>query len=107
MGLTRDQLNEEARQNLEASIYRHEDGPTPFYLNCPLDYIEDVARGLTEVDIILFLWGYCVIKVGGREWCLDGDLPLWRKARDCARQLQKQGLLDDSVFQGGFAYQRR
>jgi hypothetical protein len=68
------------------------DGLTPYRLDCPLDAIEDVARGLAEGTIKFFFRKY-LIKVGDWEWSLDGDLALWRKARAYAASLSSQGLL--------------
>jgi len=42
------------------------DGPTPYYLDCPLDAIEDVARGLAEGRIVFLLQRH-IIQVGERE----------------------------------------
>lgn len=100
-----------AEEDANAEVMRRlsrKDGPTPFYLNCPLDAIEDVARGgyRDAPTVILFLHTDHVIVVDDREWRLDSRLKLWRKARAYARQLVGQGLLVDSPIQGGVAFGR-
>ena len=100
------QLAELDRQSAEHMIPTWPwDGPAPYYLNCPLDAIEDVARSLAE-GTILFLWRDHVIRVGEREWSLDGDLPLWRKAKAYAAQLAQQGLLAATPMPGGRTYSK-
>lgn len=106
-GLTESQRMAEEGANA-AAMYRlnRKDGPTPYYLNCPIDAVEDVARNLRSEPVILFQWAYHVIKVGDDEWRLDNDLHIWRKARACAMRLVKEGLLVDQSFQSGFAFGR-
>lgn len=94
MSLTRQQLDEIDRENIECMIpLNRKDGPTPYYLDCPLDAIEKVARGLRDDDTIMFWPMNHIIQVGQQEWSLDGNLQLWREARFYADKLREQGLL--------------
>jgi len=81
------------------------DGPTPYYLDCPLDAIEDVARGLAEGRIVFLLQRH-IIQVGEREWSLDGDLALWREARIYAAHLRGLGFLTSWYSRHGIEYSR-
>jgi len=83
------------------------DGPAPYYLpgQCPLDAIEDVARGRGE-GMIMFWPMKHIIEAGQQEWSLDGDLRLWRKARAYAVQLEGQGLLVSSQDHWAVKYVR-
>jgi len=93
MGSIRQELDEIDRREEEYMYSRPvKDGPTPYYLSCPLDAIEDVARGLAKGTIKFFFRKH-LIRVGDWEWSLDGDLALWRKARAYAASLSSQGLL--------------
>lgn len=107
-GLTTAQQMSIDRENFEVAHRpsRKDANSGPFHLNCLLDAIEDVARGLRPEPVALFLWSYHVVKVGEQEWRLDWALPLWRKAKAYARQLVDEGLLIDSPVQGGFAFER-
>lgn len=109
LGLTTAQTMAIDAENFEVAHRptRKDANSGPFYLDCPLDAIEDVARGgyRGAPTVILFLWDH-VIHIGEREWRLDGRLELWRKARAYARQLADQGLLVDSPIQGGVAFRR-
>jgi hypothetical protein len=80
---------------------------TPFYVNCPLNAIEDVARGLRPEACVRFLLKRHVIEVGADEWNLDGDLELWQKARAYAGELNHQGYLKAVQGQGELVYQRK
>jgi len=82
-------------------------GWTIFYFNCPLDAIEDVARGLRSEASVRFLLARHVIEVGGDEWNLDGDLELWQKVRAYAGELNHQGLLEGTQEQGELVYQKK
>jgi hypothetical protein len=83
------------------------DGPAPYYLpgQCPLDAIEDVARGLAE-GTIQFLYHRHTIKIGQWEWSLDSDLQLWRDARIYAAHLRGLGLLICWYTRYGVEYSR-
>jgi hypothetical protein len=82
-------------------------GWTPYYFNCPLDAIEDVARGLRPAICVRFLLARHVIEVGRDEWALDGDLELWRRARAYAEELNHQGFLKVINRQGELVYQMK
>lgn len=87
-----------------ANEARH--GWAPFYYDCPLDAVEDVARGLRPEAAVHFLLARHMVVVGGDEWRLDGDLALWRKVRAYATELNHQGLLKAVQGQGELVYQR-
>ena len=108
VGLTRIQQEEEdAREAARMYPLNPGDGPAPYYLpgQCPLNAIEDVARGLAE-GIIRFLASRHIIQVGQLEWSLDGDLSLWREASCYAEHLREHGLLSRTRDNGRTEYRR-
>jgi len=107
MSISDKELAEMDRQE-EARMYPLSpwDGPTPYYLDCPLDAIEGVARGLAEGHIVFLLQRH-IIQVGEREWSIDGDLPLWREARVYADDFREHGFLTMSRSDGVVEYSRR
>ena len=108
VGLTRIQQEQMDAKNAERMYQlNYKDGPTPYNLpgTCPLDAIEDVARGLAE-GTIRFLLRWHVIQVGQWEWSLDGDLPLWREARVYADDFREHGFLSMTRNDGKVEYSR-
>ena len=110
VGLTRVQQEEEdAREAARMYPLTPGDGPTPYYLpgQCPLDAIEDVARGLRPESTVTFLLKRHIVQVGDLEWSLDGDLSLWREARIYAAHLRGLGLLTSWYSHNGIEYGRQ
>jgi len=87
------------------------DGPAPYYLpgQCPIDTIEDVARGLAE-GVIQFDYHNYVIRIGQWEWVLDSnlqsDMELWRSSRLYAKDFGDQCLLIVHWNDGMLEYRR-
>ena len=109
VGLTRIQ-QEQADAQEAARMYplNPSDGPAPYYLpgQCPLDAIEDVARGANKANTILFLTRRHIIQVAQWEWSLDSNLPLWREASMYAERLRESGLLTRIREDGRTEYRR-
>ena len=102
------QEQEDAREAARMYLLSPWDGPAPYYLpgQCPLDAIEDVARGLAE-GTIQFFYGPHLIIVGEWKWMLGKDFALWRKAWNYASQLEHQRKLDiDQYDEFGVKYIR-
>jgi len=107
---TRELDAQEAQHEARAQHWANRDRfghHTPFYIRCPLNAIEDVARGLRPATPVRFLLARHVVVVGGDEWVLDGDLDLWRKAKAYARRLNHQGLLNEVQRQGELIFEKR
>ena len=106
MALDAQEAQDEATRQYWAALARF--GWTIFYLRCPLDAIEDVARGLRPETAIRFLLARHVVVVGEDRWDLDGDLVLWQKAKAYAGELNHQGLLLEVIQgQGELVYQKK